>query len=135
VMWDALLYVPTVAALALISLKLWYGPNQSWSYLLVFLASFFAIAGINRILSRMMLLPSSPTAIDVDKQGVHLRLRNNERINLVKDLRYFPDFAGKSFGLTGMDLAGQRRQFVFHRGQFAAVAVFEDIRSRLNVYR
>ena len=135
VVWDVLLYIPTVTALVLIALKLWYGPNQMWSYLLVFLASFFFIVGLNRILSRMMMLPSSPTAIEIDKQGVYLNLRNDRRVSLLKDLRYYPDFSGKSFGLSGMDLSGKRHQYVFHRGQYPSPAVFDEIRSLLNVYR
>lgn len=39
--WDLLLYVPTVAALLLIGGKLWFGPNQNWAYLLIFLGTFF----------------------------------------------------------------------------------------------
>jgi hypothetical protein len=135
VVWDALLYIPTVAALALIGLKLWFGPNQTWTYALVFLASFFFIVGLNRVLGRMMLLPSSPTAIEIDKQGVYLKLRNDKRISLLKDVHYYPDFSGKSFGLSGMDLSGKRYQYVFHRGQYSTVAVFDEIRSLLNVYR
>ena len=30
VVWDGLLYIPTVGALLLIALKLWYGPNHMW---------------------------------------------------------------------------------------------------------
>ena len=71
--WDLLLYVPTVTALALIALKLWFGPNHTWSYLLLFLASFFFIAGVNRILSsRLMLLPSSVVALNINKQRMDL---------------------------------------------------------------
>ena len=135
VIWDALLYIPTVGALILIALKLWYGPNHIWSYLLVFLGSFFFIVGMNRVLSRMMLLPSSPTAIEIDKQGVYLKLRNDERITLIKDVRFFPDFSGKSFGLSGLDLAGKRHQYVFHKGQYPSSAEFDEIKSHLNVYR
>lgn len=135
VMWDALLYIPTVTALLLIALKLWYGAEQTLAYVLVFLASFFFIVGLNRILSRMMILPSSPTAIEIDKQGIYLNLRNAQRISLMKDLRYYPDYSGKSFGLSGMDLAGKRHQYVFHRGQYPTPAVFDEIRSLLNVYR
>jgi hypothetical protein len=135
VMWDALLYIPTVTALLLIALKLWYGAEQPLAYVLVFLASFFFIVGLNRILSRMMILPSSPTAIEIDKQGIYLNLRNAQRISLMKDLRYYPDYSGKSFGLSGMDLAGKRHQYVFHRGQYPTPAVFDEIRSLLNVYR
>lgn len=135
VVWDALLYIPTVGALLLIALKLWYGPNQIWSYVLVFLGSFFFIVGLNRVLSRMMLLPSSPTAIDIDKQGVYLSLRNDQRISLIKDVRFYPDFSGKSFGLSGMDLSGKRYQYVFHKGQYSTVGDFDEIKSLLNVYR
>lgn len=135
VAWDALLYIPTVAALALIALKLWYGPNQNWTYILLFLASFFFIVGMNRILNRLALLPSSPTAIEIDKQGVYLDLRGGQRISLLKNVRYYPDFAGKSFGLAGMDLSGKQYKFVFHKGQWPTPAIFEEIRSYLNVYR
>jgi len=135
VMWDALLYIPTVGALFLIALKLWYGPNHMWSYILVFLGSFFFIVGLNRVLSRMMVLPSSPIAIEIDKQGVYLNLRNKQRITLIKDVRFFPDFAGKSFGLSGIDLAGKRYQYVFHKGQYPSPAEFDEIKTQLNVYR
>ena len=63
-MWDLLLYVPTVLALFAIGLKLWFGPTQTWAYVLFFMASFFLFAGANRVLSgRLMLLPSAPCAI------------------------------------------------------------------------
>ena len=135
VVWDVMLYLPTVTALTLIGLKFWFGPDQTWSYVLVFLASFFFIVGLNRILSRMMLLPSSPIVIEVDKQGVYLRLRNDQRIGLLKDVRYYPDYSGKSFGLSGMDMSGKRHQYVFHRGQYPTLAVYDEVRSLLNVYR
>jgi hypothetical protein len=38
----------------------------------------------------------------------------------VKNLRYYADYAGKSFGISGLDGAGKQMQFVFHRGQFAS---------------
>lgn len=136
VMWDLLLYVPTVIFLFSIGLKLWYGPNKSWSYLLFFMASFFFIAGANRILSsRLMLMPSSPRSLEVAKEAVTVGLTSGSKVQLVKDLRYFPDYAGKSFGLTGMDLSGQKRQFVFHKGQFSDEGVFRDLRSLLAVYK
>ena len=135
VIWDALLYIPTVGALFLIALKLWFGTDRVWSYVLVFLGSFFFIVGLNRILSRLMALPSSPIVVEVDKQGVYLNLRNKERITLIKDVRFFPDFAGKSFGLSGMDLAGKRYQYVFHKGQYPSPVEFDDIKSQLNIYR
>ena len=135
VIWDALLYIPTVVALFLIALYLWYGPNHTWSYLLVFLGSFFFFVGMNRVLSRMMVLPSSPIAIEIDKQGVYLNLRDEQRVSLVKDVRFYPDFSGKSFGLSGMDLAGKRHQYVFHKGQYPTLAQFDEIKSQLNVFR
>ncbi|MBI3772363.1 MAG: hypothetical protein HY272_06660 [Gammaproteobacteria bacterium] len=135
-MWDSLLYVPTVLALASIALKLWFGPNQNLAYLLLFLASFFLIAGTNRILSsRLMLLPNAPRGLELGKKSAAVVLKSGERVELVKDLRYFPDYAGKSFGLTGMDLAGRKRQFVFHRGQFESESLFRDIRSLLAAYK
>jgi hypothetical protein len=36
----------------------------------------------------------------------------------MKDIRFFADQAGKSFGLTGLDAMGSKRQYVFHRKQF-----------------
>ena len=106
-----------------------------WSYLLVFLGSFFFIVGFNRVLSRMMLLPSSPVAIEIDKQGVYLNLRDQQRVTLIKDVRFYPDFSGKSFGLSGVDLAGKRHQYVFHKGQYPSPTEFDEIKSLLNVYR
>ncbi|MFQ5486888.1 MAG: hypothetical protein ACE5ET_00395 [Gammaproteobacteria bacterium] len=135
-MWDALLYIPTVIALFSIGMKLWYSPNQTWAYVLFFMATFFFLIGANRIFSsRLMLLPSAPVALEASKHQVSVELRNGERIILVKEVRYYPDYAGKSFGLSGMDAAGSRRQFVFHRGQFAELSQFEDLRSLLGVYK
>ena len=136
VMWDMLLYVPTVLFLCSIGLKLWYSPNKGWAYLLFFMASFFFIAGANRILSsRLMLMPNSPHHLEVAKEAITVGLKGGNKVQLVKDLRYFPDYAGKSFGLTGMDLSGQKRQFVFHKGQFSDEGVFRDLRSVLAVYK
>ena len=134
--WDLLLYVPTVAALALISFKLWFSGNKGFAYLLCFMASFFFIVGLNRILTtRLMLLPSSPVALESAKQQLTVMLRNGGRVDLAKEVRFYPDYAGKSFGLSGMDLSGKRRQFVFHRGQFADVEVFKELCSTLNIYK
>lgn len=137
VLWDVALYVPTVLFLGLIAIKFWYSPDkQAWAYLLMFLASFFLIAGANRIFgSRMMMLPSSPLALDVSKKGVKLTLRNGEAVDLIKDVRFFSDYAGRSFGLAGMDLTGKRRQFVFHKAQFGAESTFKDVKSLLSVFR
>ena len=115
---------------------LWYQNNQTFAYLLMFLASFMAFSGANRILSgRLMLLPSAPVALSVSKQHVSVRLRNNDQVALVKEVRFFSDYAGKSFGLTGVDMSGKKRQYVFHRGQFESQAVYDDAMTSLRVYK
>lgn len=134
--WDLLLYIPTVIALSMIALRLGHSGDQGWSYLLGFLASLFFFIGANRILStRLMILPSSPLSIEVKKSEVGLSLRSGKTINLVKDVRFFGDLAGKSFGLTGIDLMGSKRQFVFHRGQFESAGMYRDIVARLSIYK
>lgn len=134
--WDLLLYVPTVLALFAIGFKLWYSPNQAWAYVLFFMSSFFLFAGANRILSgRLMLLPKSPCALSFSRDQLTLELKNGERVDLVKNLRFFPDYAGKSFGLSGMDLAGKQRQFVMHRGQFADAAAYQKLRDALSIFK
>jgi hypothetical protein len=134
--WDLLLYVPTVGALALISFKLWFSGNRAFAYVLCFMASFFFIVGLNRILTtRLMLLPSSPVGLETAKQQLTVMLRDGGRVALAKDVRFYPDYAGKSFGLSGMDVGGKRRQFVFHRGQFADEAIFKELCSSLNIYK
>ena len=136
VLWDLLLYVPTVIALVSIAFNLWYGGNKAFAYLLCFLASFFFIVGLNRILTtRLMLLPSSPVALTTNRQQLTVLLRNGGRVDLAKQVRFYPDYAGKSFGLSGMDVSGKRRQYVFHRGQFADEAVFKELCSSLNIYK
>jgi len=131
-MWDLLLYVPTVTALLSLAAKFWFGDDINLAYLLVFLGSFFFIAGANRILkTRLMLLPSAPIAIEIDKQVVGFVLRNGKREEIVKDKRYYPDYAGRSFGLAGMNNSGQRLQFVFHRGQFPDEAVYQAAQNAL----
>jgi len=135
-LWDCLLYVPTVIALCSIGLKLWFSPNQSWAYILFFMGSFFFFVGANRILSgRLMLLPASPVSLELSKQQLSLEQRNGERIDLVKNVRYYPDYAGKSFGISGMDVSGKKRQFVFYRGQFIDDGIYQDLQSRLGIYR
>lgn len=134
--WDCLLYVPTVIALFSIGLNLWFSPNQSWAYILFFMASFFLFIGGNRILSgRLMLLPAAPVSLEISKQQLGLELRNGERIDLVKNVRYYPDYAGKSFGISGMDGGGKKRQFVFYRGQFPGDGEYQELQSRLGIYR
>ena len=133
-LWDALLYVPTVLGLGSAGLMFWYQGNQALAYLMVFLASFFLLQGAHRILGRLLLLPSAPVALDISKQRVALELRGGTRVELVKDVRYFADFAGKSFGLTGMDLNGARKQFVVHRGQFPDDEMFKKTAAALKVF-
>jgi hypothetical protein len=130
--WDLLLYIPTVTALLSMSAKFWFGNDANLAYLLLFLGSFFLIAGANRVLkTRLMLLPSAPVAIGIDRQAIHLELRNGERVGLLKDLRYYPDYAGRSFGLSGMDGTGRRLQFVFHKGQFPSEQDYKTVQDAL----
>ncbi len=117
-LWDVLMYVPTVGGLAGVSFMFWFDGEQGLSYILFFLACFFLYQGAHRIMQRLMLLPSSPVALTVAKQGVQLATRSGESVELVKDVRYFTDYAGKSFALSGIDMGGGKRQYVFHRGQF-----------------
>jgi len=134
--WDLVLYVPTVIALLSIGGKLWFSSDQSWSYVLFFMGSFFFITGANRVLGgRLMLLPNAPVGINVERQNVGVQLKSGRQVNLVKNVRYFADYAGKSFGLTGMDVDGKKRQFVLHKGQFETVQAFNDLRSLLAVYK
>lgn len=133
-LWDLALYLPTVTALGTGAAMTWHSGNQSMTYLLSFLAFFFLYQGVHRIANRLRLLPGSPMALEVSKQRILVRQKNGDSIELVKDVRYFSDMAGKSFGLTGMDLQGRKRQFVFHKGQFQGEAEFKRIGSFLKVF-
>ncbi len=118
--WDLLLYVPTVTALFGLSANFWYQDSVNLCYLLLFLGCYFAMVGANRILkTRMMIWPTAPVMIEVDKDKVGFALRNGVHLEILKELRYYPDYSGKTFGLSGMDGSGKRLQFVFHKGQFA----------------
>jgi len=120
VLWDALLYVPTVSALAAFAVGSWYDDKVPLAYLLGFMACFFFIAGANRILTtRLMWLPSAPVAIETRTHAVDLILRSGAIVKLERDLKLYRERSGRSFGLTGMSDQGKRRQFIFHRGQFA----------------
>ena len=120
--WDLLLYIPTVVALASISASFWYGDDHNMGYLFFFLTCFFFIAGFNRVFkTRLMLLPSAPICLKVGEQSLGLVQRNGVQVDLVKNLRYYADYAGKSFGISGLDGTGKQLQFVFHSGQFASV--------------
>jgi len=134
VTWDVLMYVPTVAGLGTGALMFWYDKNQGLAYLLFFLACFFFYQGVHRILGRMLVLPRSPVSLDVSRQRVLLTLRNGEAVELIKSVRFFSDHAGKSFGLTGMDVMGSRRQYVFHKGQFADDIAFGKVADALKVF-
>lgn len=118
--WDLLLYIPTVVALGSISASFWYGNDHNMGYLFFFLTCFFFIAGFSRIFkTRLMLMPSAPVSLNLSEQCLALKQRNGAQVDLVKNLRYYPDYAGKSFGISGLDGTGKQLQFVFHRGQFA----------------
>jgi hypothetical protein len=128
VLWDALLYVPTVSALAVFAVSNWYDNKVSIAYLLGFLACFFLIAGANRILTtRLMWLPSAPIAIETRANAADLILKSGEIIKLQRDVRLYRDRSGRSFGLTGLSEEGRRRQFVFHRAQFGQDSDFEAV--------
>lgn len=130
--WDLLLYIPTVVALASISVSLWYNADHNASYLFFFLTCFFSIAGFNRVFNtRLMLLPSSPVRFVVGEKSLVLLRKNGNSVSLVRNLKYFPDYAGKSFGVSGMDGMGKQLQFVFHKGQFATSANFDSAREAL----
>ncbi len=127
--WDLLLYIPTVFALLFIAANFWYDNNPYLSYLMIFLACFFLIAGTNRILkTRLMLMPSSPVAIEVGHLSATLILRNGQKL-LLKDIKYYKDVSGRSFGLSGLNTAGQRQQFLFHKGQFSLDREFKAVQT------
>jgi len=130
--WDLLLYVPTVAVLASLAAKFWYGDDHNLAYILYFLTCFFFIVGFNRIFkTRLMLLPSAPVCLEVSGQSVGLVQRNGARVDLVKKLRYYSDFAGRTFGISGLNGAGKQLQFVFHKGQFATVSQYNSAQDTL----
>lgn len=132
-LWDLLLYIPTVFFLALIATKFWYDGNRNFSYLLVFLASFFFLAGSNRILkTRLMAVGSAPVSIDAEKDFVRITLKSGQDIVLLKQIRRYGDYAGKSFGLSALDGKGNRQQFVFHRAQFAAEQEYDALQKELD---
>ncbi len=128
VFWDALLYVPTVTALAVFALSSWYDGKAPMAYLLGFLACFFLIAGANRIMTtRLMWLPSAPVAIEIRPHSADLILKSGHIIKLQRDLKLYRDRSGRSFGLTGVSEEGTKRQYIFHRGQFSQDADFQAV--------
>ena len=130
--WDLLLYVPTVFALFTIAAYSWYQSNPDLAYLMVFLGTFFLIAGANRILkTRLMWLGSSPVALEVDQGRVAISQRNGQLIELLKDIKFHKDVSGRTFGLTGLGSNGQKLQFIFHKGQFALERDFQALQNTL----
>lgn len=128
--WDLMLYIPTVVALASLAASFWYGDDHNMGYLFFFLTCFFFIAGFNRVFkTRLMLLPSAPVSIKVGDGSLGLVQRNGIQVNLVKNVRYYADYAGKSFGITGLDGAGKQLQFVFHKGQFPTVEKYDSLQA------
>ena len=136
VMWDLLLYIPTVFFLALIATKFWYGGSRNFAYLLAFLASFFFLAGLNRILkTRLMAVGSAPVSLDVEKGCVRIGLKSGEESVLLKEIKRYGDYAGKSFGLSGLHGKGARQQFVLHRAQFRDISEFDAIQKEIDSLR
>lgn len=136
VFWDAVLYVPTVSFLAFYGLTFWYSEKYMvWAYGLWFLACFFLIAGLTRILRRMLLLSGAPVRISVGKKRrVSVHLKGGEDVELTQDVRYFKDYAGRSFGLSGSDASGKQWQFIFHRGQFGDEGLYTKLNGVLEVF-
>ena|SRR5664279_1869640 len=133
VVWDALLYAPTVSALGVFAVSSWYGDKQPVAYLLGFLACFFLIAGANRILTtRLMWLPTAPVAIEVGTDTVDLVLKSGAIIGLRRDLKLYREKSARTFGLTGLNDQGKRCQFVFHRGQFGNDGDFQAVMSSID---
>jgi hypothetical protein len=136
VLWDAVLYIPTVSFLAFYGLSFWYAnQHTAWAYALWFLASFFLIAGLNRILRRLLVLRGAPLRLDLDKKRrISVHLKGGQRVDLAQDVRYFKDYAGRSFGLSGADAAGNKWQFIFHQGQFEDQASYTKLNGLLEMY-
>lgn len=130
VIWDLLLYIPTVVALASISISLWYSNDQNTAYLLFFLTCFFFIAGFNRVFTRLLYFPSSPVRLELDEQSLSMLQKNGTQVDLVKNLRFYSDYAGKSFAVSGLNGQGKQLQFVFHKGQFASADEFDSALTR-----
>jgi hypothetical protein len=136
VIWDLVLYIPTFVFLILYASKLWVSGNTGFTYVLIFASTIILLMAVNRIFkTRLMILPGSPVALNVSKKAVSLELNNSDSIDLVKDVRFFADFAGKSFGISGLDLSGKTQKFVFHRGQFEEESMFNDAKARLRVFK
>ena len=128
--WDLLLYVPTVSALSAFAANAWYASNPNLAYLLLFMACFFLFAGANRVLkTRLLYLPTAPVRLEADPQApcVRVHLKNGTSLELLKDIHVYRDYSGRSIGLTGLDAAGKRLQFVFHKGQFSLERDYQSL--------
>lgn len=136
VVWDLLLYVPTFVALVALAAKLWFSDNQNFTYVLVFASTLIFLFAFNQIFkTRLMILGSSPVALNVSKKAVSLELKNGDATDLVKDVRFYADYAGKRFGISGLDLSGKMQKFVFLQGQFGTDSEFKDLKSRLAIFK
>lgn len=136
VLWDLVLYIPTFTILLYYASVLWYGNNQPLTYVLVFASTLIFLIAFNRIAkSRLMLLASSAIAFAVSKKGVKLELKSGDSVDLVKDVRFFSDMAGRSFAVSGVDASGKTQKFVFHLGQFPSASSFENAKALLRVFK
>ncbi len=127
VVWDLLLYIPTVIALGSIATGFWYGDNQNMGYLFYFLTCIFIFVGVNRVFKiRLLLFPTAPVSFLVVDQGIVLEQKNGQQVNLIKNIKYYSDYSGKSFGISGLDGSGKQLQFVFHKGQFKLGETFDS---------
>ena len=128
--WDLALYIPTVVALASIAAGFWYDDDHTTGCLFLFLTCFFFIAGFNRVFkTRLMLLPSAPVSLNVGEDCLGLIQRNGRQVNLVKSIRYYPDYSGKTFGIAGLDCTNKQQQFIFHKGQFMTPEKYDSLQA------
>jgi hypothetical protein len=126
--WDALLYVPTVTALAIFAISSFYDDKVAVAYLLGFLACFFLFAGANRILTtRLMWLPSAPVAIEIRPSAADLILKSGEDHPAPAGLEALPRSIGPIIRPDRRQRCKARKQFIFHRGQFARTAIFKAV--------
>jgi len=132
VKWDIMLYFPMVVGLGLGAAIFWHQANQGLTYLLFFLACFFFYQGLHRVLGRLIMLPGNPTVVDVSKRAVTLSLKNGQKIELIKNLRFYSE--AKTIALTGMDSGGARRQYIFHKGQFEDESQFKKASAALRIF-
>jgi len=136
VIWDLVLYIPTVGFLLLWGLKMYFGSEDNIiAYVLLSLGFFFLFVGFNRVSKRMLWTPKSPVGLDVDSKRVLMQTQNGETMSLRKDVRFFRDTAGKTFAITGLDSRGEKQQLIFYRGQFPSTQAYDDMVRVLDRYR